>query len=120
MRQSRALKSLIASRMVFGVAIWAFPGPVGKAFGVDKARDPLAIYLSRLIGARDVALAWELRVTEGEAQRKWLLACMACDAADTLAAIAAGRNGLSKRTTAAILAASLGPLVRGGLALREQ
>jgi hypothetical protein len=59
-------------------------------------------------------------VTEGETQRKWLLTCMACDAADTLAAIAAGRNGLSKRTTAAILAVSLGPMVRGALALRER
>jgi hypothetical protein len=119
MKQSRALKSMIASRMAFGVAIWAFPGPVGKAFGIDVTRDPLAIYLSRLIGARDVLLAWELRVTEGEAQRRWLLTCMACDAADTLAAIAAGRNGLSKRTTVAILAASLAPMARGALALRE-
>lgn len=85
--------------MSFGIAIWAFPGPVGKAFGVDMTRDPLASYLSRLMGARDVALAWELLVTEGDAQRKWLLTCMVCDAADTLAAIAAGR-GLSKRTTA--------------------
>jgi hypothetical protein len=119
-KQSRALTSMIASRMAFGVAIWAFPGPVGKAFGVDMTRDPLASYLSRLMGARDVALAWELHATEGDAQRKWLLACMVCDAADTLAAIAAGRNGLSKRTTAMLLAASLGPLVRGAVALREQ
>lgn len=114
------LTSMIASRMAFGIAIWAFPGPVGRAFGVDITRDPLASYLSRLMGARDVALAWELHVTEGEAQRKWLLACMVCDAADTLAAIAAGRNGLSKRTTALALAASLGPMVRGAVALREQ
>ena len=120
LKRSRALKSLIASRMAFGVAIWTLPGPVGKAFGVDMTRDPLAVYLSRLIGARDVALAWELLVTEGEAQRKWLLACMICDAADTLAAAAAGRNGLSKRTTAMLLAASFGPMVRGAIVLREQ
>lgn len=119
MKQSGALKSLIMGRMAFGVAIWAFPGPVGKAFGVDMTRDPLAIYLSRLMGARDVALAWELSVTEGDAQRNWLLACMVCDAADTLAAIAAGRSGLSRRTTVGALAASLGPMVRGALALRE-
>ena len=120
LKQSRALKSLIASRMAFGIAIWTLPGPVGKAFGVDMTRDPLAVYLSRLMGARDVALAWELLVTEGDAQRKWLFACMVCDAADTLAAGAAGRNGLSKRTTAMLLAASLGPMVRGAIVLREQ
>lgn len=111
---------MIASRMAFGVAIWTLPGPVGKAFGVDMTRDPLAIYLSRLMGARDVALAWELLMTEGDAQRKWLLTCMVCDAADTLAAIAAGRGGLPKRTTAMLLAASLGPMVRGAIVLREQ
>jgi len=118
-KRSRALTSLIASRMAFGVAIWTLPGPVGKAFGVDMRRDPLAIYLSRLVGARDVALAWELLVTEGDARRRWLLACLACDAADTLAAIAAGRS-LPKRTTAMLLAASLGPMVRGAIVLREQ
>jgi hypothetical protein len=118
-KRSRALTSLIASRMAFGVAIWTLPGPVGKAFGVDMTRDPLAIYLSRLMGARDVALAWELLVTEGDTRRKWLLACMVCDAADTLAAIAAGR-GLPRRTTAMLLAASLGPMVRGAFVLREQ
>ncbi len=105
--------------MAFGIAIWTLPGPVGKAFGADITRDPLAFYLSRLMGARDVALAWELLVTEGDAQRKWLLACMVCDAADTLAAVAAGRNGLSKRTTAMLLAASLAPMVRGTIVLRE-
>ena len=118
-KRSRALTGLIASRMAFGVAIWTLPGPVGKAFGVDITRDPLAIYLSRLMGARDVALAWELLATEGDTQRKWLIACMVCDAADTLAAIAAGRKGLSKRTTAMALGASLGPMVRGAFALRE-
>jgi hypothetical protein len=118
-KRGRALNSLIASRMSFGIAIWAFPGPVGKAIGVDITRDPLASYLSRLMGARDVALAWELLVTEGDTQRKWLLTCMVCDAADTLAAIAAGR-GLSKRTTAMLLAASVGPMVRGAIVLRGQ
>jgi hypothetical protein len=111
---------MIASRMAFGIAIWTLPGPVGKAFGVGMTRDPLAIYLSRLMGARDVALAWELLVTEGDAQRQWLLACMVCDAADTLAAVAAGRNGLSKRTTAMLLAASLGPMVRGAIVLNTR
>lgn len=104
--------------MAFGVAIWTLPRPVGKAFGVDMTGDPLAIYLSRLMGARDVALAWELLVTEGDARRKWLMACMACDAADTFAAIAAGRH-LPKRTSAMLLAASLAPMVRGALVLRE-
>src|SRR4029077_16593502 len=119
-KRSRALHSLLVSRVAFGVALWTLPGPVGKAFGVNMTRDPLATYLSRLMGARDVALAWELLVTEGDVQRKWLIACMGCDAADTLAAAAAGRNGLPKRTTAMLLAASLGPMVRSAVVLNTR
>jgi hypothetical protein len=121
-KRSRALNSMIVSRMTFGIMVWAFPGPVGRTFGLDMTRNPEASYLARLMGARDVVLAWGLIVTEGDAQRKWLLTCMACDGADTLAAVAAGVNGLSKRTTAMLLAAALAPMVRGAIALnaREQ
>jgi hypothetical protein len=119
-KQTRVLNSLVASRMAFGISAFAFPGPVGRALGVDVIRDPMTTYLSRLLGARDIAFAWQLLVTEGDAQRRWLLICMASDVADTAAAIAAGRAGLSKRTTIMLLGASLGPLVRGAIALREQ
>jgi dolichol kinase len=121
-KRSRVLNGMIVSRMTFGVVAWAFPGPVGRAFGLDMTRNPEASYLARLMGARDVVLAWGLIATEGEAQRKWLLTLMAMDATDTLAAIVGRRNGLSRRTTALLLAAALAPMVRGAIALnaREQ
>jgi len=121
-KRSRVLNSMIVSRMTFGIVAWAFPGPVGRAFGFDMTGNPEASYLAQLVGARDVVLAWGLIVTEGDAQRKWLLTCMACDGADTLAAVAGRRNGLSKRTTAMLLAAAVAPMVRGAIALnaREQ
>lgn len=106
--------------MSFGVAVWAFPVPVGRLFGFDLTRDPQAPYLARVLGARDVALAWGVIATEGDAQRRWLLAGLACDSADTLAAIAAGANGLSKRATAGGLGAALWGAVCGAIALREQ
>jgi hypothetical protein len=43
MKQSRALKSLIASRTAFGVAAYVCPVPVGKALGVDLSGDPMGI-----------------------------------------------------------------------------
>jgi hypothetical protein len=119
-KRSRVLNSMIVSRMTFGVVAWAFPGPVGRVFGFDMTANPEASYLVQLVGARDVVLAWGLIVTEGDTQRKWLLTCMACDAADTLAAVAGRRNGLSKRTTALLLAAAVAPMVRGAVVLREQ
>lgn len=122
MTRARALNTVVVSRMSFGVAVWALPSPVGRAFGFDMTRNPEAPYLARLVGARDVALACGVIATEGDAQRQWLLAGVACDSADTLAAIAAGANGLSKRTTAGLLGAALWGLVCGALALnaREQ
>jgi hypothetical protein len=120
LERSRVLNSMIVSRMTFGVVVWAFPGPVGRAVGLDMTRNPEASYLARLMGARDVALALGLIVTEGDTQRKWLLTCVACDGADMLAAIAGGVNGLSKRTTAMLLAAALAPMVRGAVALKSR
>ena len=121
MNRALALNSVIVGRMSFGVGVWAFPGPVCRAFGFDMTRNPQAAYMARLVGARDFALAAGVIATEGDTQRQWLLAGLACDSADTLAAIA-GAKGLSKRTTAGVLAAALWGVVCGAFALiaREQ
>jgi hypothetical protein len=95
-----ALNGLIWGRMTFGVAAWLAPRPVGRAAGLDMAGNPQAAYLARVLAVRDFALAAGTQMTEGEAQRQWLLAGLVCDSADTLAGIAAGRGGyLPKRTS---------------------
>jgi hypothetical protein len=95
-----ALNGLIWGRMTFGVAAWLEPRPVGRAAGLDMAGNPQAAYLARVLAVRDFALAAGTQMTEGEAQRQWLLAGLVCDSADTLAGIAAGRGGyLPKRTS---------------------
>ena len=78
--------------------------------------------MARLVGVRDFVLAAGVIATEGDTQRQWLQAGLAVDSADTLAAIAAGAKGLSKRTTAGVLAAALWGVVCGAFALiaREQ
>jgi hypothetical protein len=94
------LNGLIWGRMTFGVAAWLAPRPVGRAAGLDMAGNPQAAYLARVLAVRDFALAAGTQMTEGEAQRQWLLAGLVCDSADTLAGIAAGRGGyLPKRTS---------------------
>lgn len=95
-----ALNGLIWGRMTFGVAAWLAPRPVGRAAGLDMAGNPQAAYLARVLAVRDFALAAGTQMTEGEAQRQWLLAGLVCDSADTLAGIAAGHGGyLPKRTS---------------------
>jgi hypothetical protein len=94
------LNGLIWGRMTFGVAAWLAPRPVGNAVGLDMSGNPQAAYLARILAVRDLALAYGALRTDGEAQRQWLLAGLACDSADTLAGVAAGRSGyLPKRTS---------------------
>jgi hypothetical protein len=72
---------------------------------LDTAGNPQSPYLARLFGIRDVALAYGTTSSTGDARRTWLTAGLACDVADTLAAIAGGRAGYLSRTQTILLAA---------------
>jgi hypothetical protein len=120
MDRRTALNTLAGLRLVVGVASWATPRAAGKLFGLDAVANPQAPYLARLFGARDVALGWGALSTEGETQRQWLLAGLACDVADALAGIAGGRGGyLPKLTSALVSGTALAAAALGGAALRE-
>lgn len=116
-----ALNGLIWGRMTFGVAAWLAPRPVGKAVGLDVAGNPQAPYLARVLAVRDLVLALGAYGTDGDAKRQWLLAGLACDSADTLAGIAAGRGGyLPKRTSLCLTGFALSGVVLAAAVLREQ
>jgi hypothetical protein len=69
---------------------------------------------------RDVALAWGTLSSKGATQRQWLLAGLACDAADTLAGIAGGRSGYLPRVTSALVTGTaLSAAALGAVSLRE-
>jgi hypothetical protein len=107
--------------MAVGAASWAAPRLAGKLFGLDAGANPQAPYLARLFGARDLALAWGALRSEGDARRQWLLAGLACDAADTLAGMAGGRGGyLPKFTSVLVSATALSAVGLGAVALREE
>lgn len=115
-----ALSSLVRGRMTFGIAAWLAPRPVGRVLGLDIAGNPQAPYLARVLAVRDLVLALGARGTDGEAQRQWLLAGLACDGADTIAAIAAGRRGyLPKRTSRYLAAFALSGVALGAAVLRS-
>ncbi len=116
-----ALSALVGLRLAVGVASWLTPRPAGKLFGLDLPANPQAPYLARLFGARDVALAWGTFSSEGDVQRQWLLAGLACDAADALAGIAGMRGGyLSKVTSVLVTGTALSAVALGAVALRDQ
>jgi hypothetical protein len=121
MSRKTAINALIVSRLAFGAAAWLSPRPAARAFGFDMSLDPQLPYLARLIGTRDVILAYGLLTTEGDERERWLRISLANDGADVVAAIAGGVGGyLPKRTTAILTAAALAPMIRGVIALRQR
>jgi hypothetical protein len=120
MDRKLAIGGLAGLRMAIGVGSWATPRVAGKLFGLDAAANPQSPYLGRLFGARDFALAWGALSTDGEAQRQWLMAGLACDLADALAGIAGGRGGyLPKLTSTLVTGTALAAATMGAAALRE-
>jgi hypothetical protein len=115
-----AITGLAGLRMAVGVSSWATPRVAGRLFGLDAGGNPQAPYLARLFGVRDVALGWGVMNSEGDAQRQWLAAGLACDVADALAGIAGGRSGyLPKLTTVLVTGTAIAAAALGASALRE-
>jgi hypothetical protein len=115
------VNALAGLRIAIGVSSWATPRVAGKLFGLDAGANPQSPYLARLFGVRDVALGAGALGSEGESQRQWLLAGLACDLADAFAGLAGARGGyLSKLTSALVTGAALAAAALGGAALREQ
>jgi hypothetical protein len=120
MDRRTVINNLAGLRLAVGVASWAAPRMSGKLFGLDADANPQAPYLARLFGVRDIALAWGALSSEGETQRQWLLAGLACDAADTVAGIAGGRGGYLPRVTSVLVTGTaLSAALLGAAALRE-
>jgi hypothetical protein len=116
-----AIGGLAGLRMAVGLGSWATPRVSGKLFGLDAAANPQSPYLGRLFGARDFALAWGALRSEGDAQRQWLIAGLACDVADALAGFAGGRGGyLPKLTSALVTGTALAAAGMGAVALRDE
>lgn len=121
MNEKGALSALVGLRLAVGVASWLAPRPAGRLFGLDVPANPQAPYLARLFGARDVALAWGALSSAGDARRKWLLAGLACDAADALAGLAGARGGyLPKLTSLLVTGTAVSAVALGAVALDEQ
>ena len=97
--------ALAALRIAVGGGAWLTPNLASRLFGLDPDRNPQAPYLGRLFGVRDVALAAGTLASEGRARRSWLVAGLACDVADTAAALLGRRGGYLSTPVSLMLAA---------------
>src|SRR5947209_4463909 len=93
MDRDQIVTQLVATRTAIGAASWLAPRITGRLFGLDIAANPQAPYLARLFGVRDVALGYGLAATEGGQRDSWLRIGIACDVADAVAGVLAGRGG---------------------------
>jgi hypothetical protein len=116
--EGSAVSALVGLRIAVGAGAWTTPRLAGRLFGLDAGANPQSPYLARLFGVRDIALAWGTMGAEGASQRQWLMAGIACDAADALAGIAAGVGGyLPKRASVMVTVTALAAAALGASAL---
>ena len=105
-RAAPAVRALVALRAFAGVGIWVAPGLTARLFGFEPNRS--RIYVGRLAGSRQMALAAGAALSRGDARRLWLRLGLSCDVLDTLAAAVAGVKGDSSPQQAAGTAAATG------------
>jgi hypothetical protein len=120
MNPESAPTAIAALRIAIGSGAWLTPNLAARLFGLDPAGNPQAPYLGRLFGVRDLALGAGTLATEGKVRRSWLAAGLACDVADTAAALLGRRAGyLSTPVTFLLAAPALAAVGLGVIALRD-
>lgn len=118
MTQDSASTSLGGLRIGIGVLAWGAPDLAGRLFGLDPKRNPQSPYLGRLFGIRDLALGAGTLAADAQARRNWLAAGLACDVADTAAALLGQRAGYLSTPVALMLAVpALSGVALGAVAL---
>jgi hypothetical protein len=118
MANEQIVRGLIGTRAAIGAGAWLAPRLSARLFGLDPVANPQAPYLGRLFGARDVALAVGLTGSE-EQRARWLRIGVACDLADAVAGVLAGRRGeLPRHATVLVTATALGAAAMGIAALQ--
>jgi hypothetical protein len=107
-------------RALIGGAAWLTPRVAARAFALGNAADdPRGALVTRLFGARDLALGLAVAAGPAQLRRAAVRIGIAIDTADALATVLAARRGL--HPAAAVLAGggAVTFAVLGVVALRE-
>ncbi len=111
-----------ASRAAVGAGTWLAPGPSWRTFGLGSLADagPSAGIISRLFGARELALALGVRHPDPAVRRVVLQAGVAIDSIDVAASLIGLRNGAPRATLLGVAAGAATFVVLGAIALAEE
>ncbi len=108
--------AIAAGRVAIGVGALLTPAKALAPVGLDVTANPQLPYLSRIAGARDLALGAATLAASGPARRQLVLAGIAVDAADAVSGVVAARNGEIDRRSAVLLSGAAVAAVVGGVA----
>ena len=104
-RQIDAITTLSVLRSAVGVLSWVSPALAGRTFALGSlGDDPRAALLSRLFGARELALGLAVKHPSAEVQRDALRAGVVIDSIDLVASLIALRKGASRATLLTVTA----------------
>lgn len=108
------LTGLNVGRVVLGVVALLSPTSAARLLGLDPVAHPQMKYMSRMFGAREVALGALTLASSGQQQRDLVLTGIAVDATDTISGAAAALDGSVGKTRGVVLTlAALGALATG-------
>jgi len=117
---SPGTRALIGLRLAIGFSSWVFPNFVTKLFGVDPKVNAQGPYVMRLFAIRELALAFGVLASKGEARKTWLKLGVLCDAADVAAAGLGRRDGhLSTMTAILTGGTAAGAAAAGAVVLSD-
>jgi hypothetical protein len=119
-QQPDLVDSLSYGRIALGVSLILAPALTGRSYLGKEASRPVVRFVLRMFGIRDLVLGALQLATKGdkEASRKVMLAGIACDSVDVLAAWSA-KDALPRWGRRLVLVAASSAVAGGGIALAQ-
>lgn len=105
-------------RIIIGISAFFAPELTARLFGLSPATNQHLPYMSRMFGAREIAVGGITLASTGSARRNLTLVGMAIDASDAVTGATELRQKRIPLTAGALLiGVATGAVVSGGLAL---
>lgn len=108
MSVDHALRGLAVGRLLLGAAGRLAPRATASAAGARTAASPELDYMTRVFGARAIALGAGYLSSAGPARRRWQRIAFGVDVSDTVAGIGHLRRGDVARPSAIAMTALTG------------
>ena len=114
-------KALAAGRVALGVIALLFPSLAARIFMLKVSSNPQLPYMTRLFGAREIAVGAVTLTAPASARSSMVGMGMAVDGADAIAGFAAARSGaVSKPVGIVLTGAALAAVAAGASTLPDR